>query len=196
MSEGYYNDFSYSYTGTPLYKAKTVNITPCGAEFTLSPYIPGTIKQQLNDRYGVGKACEAAASSLTDYILHGPRKMAVVPNIYDVKVYNDKVVKVIFADRTTETAVCQEGDKFDLDIGITVCLMKKMLGRNEYFRILKKAKKNAAAHRELERKSEEAANIRKRQRAKREERKRARRERRNKELAAAIADAVAAKKKR
>ena len=178
MSENFWNDFSYSYTGTPLYKAKMVNVTPCGAEFTLSP------------------THKAAVNSLTDYILHGPRKMAVVPNIYDVKVYNDKVVKVIFADRTTETAVCQEGDKFDLDIGITVCLMKRMLGRNEYFRILKRAKKNAAAHRELERKSEEAANIRKRQRAKQEERKRARRERRNKELAAAIADAVATKKKR
>lgn len=195
MSEGYRNDFSYSYTGTPLYKAKMVNVTPYGAEFTCSPYATSAIKKQLNDRYGVGNAYKSAVNSFTDYILHGHQEVSV-PHIYDVKVYNDKVVKVIFADRTTETAVCQEGDKFDLDIGITVCLMKKMFGRNEYFRMLKKAKKNAEAHRELEKKSEEAANIRKRQRAKKEERKRARRERRNKELAAAIADAVATKKKR
>ncbi|MBP3826233.1 MAG: hypothetical protein ILA11_10950 [Butyrivibrio sp.] len=121
---------------------------------------------------------------------------APVPRIYDVKVYNDKVVKVFFNDRTTETAVCQEGDKFDLDMGITVCIMKKMLGRNEYFRMLKKAKKNAAAHRELEKKSAEAVEIRKRQRAKEEARKKARRERKNKELATAIAEAMTAKKKK
>lgn len=121
---------------------------------------------------------------------------ALVPRIYDVKVYNDKVVKVFFTDGTTETAVCQEGDKFDLDMGITVCIMKKMLGRNEYFRMLKKAKKNAAAHRELEKKSAEAVEIRKRQRAKEEARKKARRERKNKELATAIAEAMTAKKKK
>lgn len=120
---------------------------------------------------------------------------APVPRIYDIKVYNDKVVKVFFNDGTTETAVCQEGDKFDLDMGITVCIMKKMLGRNEYFRMLKKAKKNAAAHRELEKKSAEAVEIRKRQRAKEEARKKARRERKNKELATAIAEAMIAKKK-
>lgn len=123
-------------------------------------------------------------------------KYAPVPNIYDVKVYNDKVVKVFFNDRTTETAVCQEGDKFDLDMGITVCVMKRALGRNEYFRMLKKAKKNAAAHRELEKKSAEAVEIRKRQRAKEEARKKARRERKNKELATAIAEAMTAKKKK
>lgn len=123
-------------------------------------------------------------------------KYVLVPNIYDVKVYNDKVVKVFFTDGTTETAVCQEGDKFDLDMGITVCIMKKMLGRNEYFRMLKKAKKNAAAHRELEKKSAEAVEIRKRQRAKEEARKKARRERKNKELATAIAEAMTAKKKK
>lgn len=113
-----------------------------------------------------------------------------IPRISDVKVYNDKVVKVFFNDGTTETAVCQEGDKFDLDMGITVCIMKKMLGRNEYFRMLKKAKKNAATRRELEKKSAEAATIRKRQRAKKEAKKRARREKRNKELATAIANAM------
>jgi len=123
-------------------------------------------------------------------------KNVPIPNIYDVKVYNDKVVKVFFNDGTTETAVCQEGDKFDLDMGITVCIMKKMLGRNEYFRMLKKAKKNAAAHRELEKKSAEAVEIRKRQRAKEEARKKARRERKNKELATAIAEAMTAKKKK
>lgn len=123
-------------------------------------------------------------------------KNVPIPNIYDVKVYNDKVVKVFFIDGTTETAVCQEGDKFDLDMGITVCVIKRALGRNEYFRMLKKAKKNAAAHRELEKKSAEAVEIRKRQRAKEEARKKARRERKNKELATAIAEAMTAKKKK
>lgn len=47
--------------------------------------------------------------------------------ITDIEMYNDRVVKVTFDDGSFTKSVCQENDIFDLDVGITVCLMKKML---------------------------------------------------------------------
>lgn len=48
-------------------------------------------------------------------------------NITNIEMYNDRVVKVTFDDGSFTKSVCQENDIFDLDVGITVCLMKKML---------------------------------------------------------------------
>lgn len=53
-----------------------------------------------------------------------------IPKVMKVETYNDRVVKVTFADGSFTKAVCGEQDTFDLDTGITVCLMKKMLGEN------------------------------------------------------------------
>ena len=47
--------------------------------------------------------------------------------ITNIEVYNDRAVKVTFDDGSFTKSVCQENDIFDLDVGITVCLMKKML---------------------------------------------------------------------
>lgn len=47
--------------------------------------------------------------------------------IANIEMYNDRVVKVTFDDGSFTKSVCQENDIFDLDVGITVCLMKKML---------------------------------------------------------------------
>lgn len=47
--------------------------------------------------------------------------------IANIEMYNDRVVKVTFNDGSFTKSVCQENDIFDLDVGITVCLMKKML---------------------------------------------------------------------
>lgn len=47
--------------------------------------------------------------------------------ITNIEMYNDRVVKVTFDDGSFTKSVCQENDIFDLDVGITVCLMKKML---------------------------------------------------------------------
>jgi len=51
--------------------------------------------------------------------------------IKDITVYNDKVVKMDFSDGTFVKAVCGEHDEFNLDTGITICLVKKMLGGQE-----------------------------------------------------------------
>lgn len=50
-----------------------------------------------------------------------------LPKIANIEMYNDRVVKVTFDDGSFTKSVCQENDIFDLDVGITVCLMKKML---------------------------------------------------------------------
>lgn len=52
------------------------------------------------------------------------------PKIVKIETYNDRVVKVTFADGTFTKAVCAVNDIFDIDVGITVCVMKKMLGKD------------------------------------------------------------------
>ena len=58
-----------------------------------------------------------------------------LPAVKKVETYNDCVVKVTFIDDTFTKAVCSENDHFDLDVGITICAMKRMLGEkgNQYY---------------------------------------------------------------
>ena len=53
--------------------------------------------------------------------------MVRLPKIVNIEMYNDRVVKVTFDDGSFTKSVCQENDIFDLDVGITICLIKKML---------------------------------------------------------------------
>lgn len=52
--------------------------------------------------------------------------------ITDVQLLNDRVVIMRFSDGTFTKATCTKDDaeagKFDPDIGITICMMKKLLG--------------------------------------------------------------------
>ena len=45
-----------------------------------------------------------------------------------VVTHNDRVVIVYFTDGTFTKSVCSTNDKFDIDVGITICILKKMLG--------------------------------------------------------------------
>ena len=53
-----------------------------------------------------------------------------IPFVDRVETYNDRVVKVTFIDGTFTKSVCSENDAFDLDVGITICLMKRWLGKD------------------------------------------------------------------
>lgn len=53
-----------------------------------------------------------------------------LPAVKKVETYNNRVVKVTFIDGTYTKAVCSENDNFDLDMGITICAMKRLLGTN------------------------------------------------------------------
>ena len=64
------------------------------------------------------------------FIIDARDIMCKVPKIAKIETYNDRVVKVTFADGTFTKAVCAVNDIFDIDVGITVCVMKKMLGKD------------------------------------------------------------------
>lgn len=53
-----------------------------------------------------------------------------IPPVTDVQTYNNRVVKVTFADGSFTKAVCSENDNFDLDVGISVCITKRMMGKD------------------------------------------------------------------
>ena len=57
-----------------------------------------------------------------------PKWIEGLPAVKKVEVYNNRVVKVTFVDGTFTKSVCSENDIFDLDVGITVCAMKRLLG--------------------------------------------------------------------
>lgn len=53
-----------------------------------------------------------------------------IPLITAVDTYNDRVVKVTFADGTFTKSVCGKNDTFDIDVGITICVMKRIMGKD------------------------------------------------------------------
>lgn len=53
-----------------------------------------------------------------------------LPEVAKVEVYNNRVVKATYIDGTFTKAVCSENDTFDLDVGITICAMKRLFGEN------------------------------------------------------------------
>lgn len=64
--------------------------------------------------------------------------------IVDYKVYNNKALNVTFRDGFNkehkyeeEKAVCNEADKFDLERGLEVCVLKHILGEDTYKQIIK-----------------------------------------------------------
>lgn len=57
----------------------------------------------------------------------------LLPDISDVKVINKKVIVVKFADNTEEKAVLDSADTYSLEQGISICITKKLLGRNTSF---------------------------------------------------------------
>lgn len=102
--------------------------------------------------------------------------------IKDVKSYNDKCVKVFFEDGTYEKAVLADGDKFSLETGITICIMKKFFGGTKgYNDVIKQALKIKKKNEEAEAKKKEAEAIIKRQKEKEKRRQAARKERRIRE---------------
>lgn len=59
--------------------------------------------------------------------------------IKDYKVYEDTALIVEFEDGTKEKAVCNEDDKFDIERGITICVLKHLFGVDGYKSMVKKA---------------------------------------------------------
>lgn len=53
-----------------------------------------------------------------------------LPTVSKVETYSNRVVKVTFIDGTFTKSVCSENDIFDIDVGITICMMKRMFGKD------------------------------------------------------------------
>ena len=53
-----------------------------------------------------------------------------MPKVASVDTYNDRVVKVTFDDGTFTKAVCSQNDMFSLDVGISICMTKRMMGKD------------------------------------------------------------------
>ena len=119
------------------------------------------------------------------------------PAITDVKTINKKVVIVTFADGSSTKAVCDKDDAFNLDVGIGICITKRLMSRDEKtgnsifnkairdaHKVMKRNEELAHAKKELE---EEEKRIEAKIQRKKERRAAKRRQKRVEELADAIA---------
>lgn len=68
---------------------------------------------------------------------------AIMPLIKDIQVKNDRVIIVYFADGDHTKAILSKNDTFNLEQGISICLMKKILadgtgcdGNNVYNKVV------------------------------------------------------------
>ena len=85
-----------------------------------------------------------------------PRNM----EIKDYKVINDKVVIVTFVNGTTEKAVCDSEDTFDLERAIEICVCKKMFGGTKaYNNTIKNALRQVALIDKKRKEDEELAKL-------------------------------------
>ncbi len=95
----------------------------------------------------------------------------IMPDIVNVSNPNDKTVFVEFADGTKEVAHLNEGDVFSLEVGVLICVVKKLLsgmdivgtGSSAYNKIIKYALTKVDA---TKKKREEEAKKAKEERAK------------------------------
>ena len=100
----------------------------------------------------------------------------LIPDIEDVKIYNNCAIVVKFMDGTTEKAVVHQCDEFSVEQGISICITKKLVGGSSIYnklidRVIRVFLKNDAKKTEEARAKEE-----RRERKKKNEEKKARRE--------------------
>lgn len=126
-----------------------------------------------------------------------------VPEIVDVKTINDKVVIVTFIDGTQTKAVCDKDDTFNLEVGIGICITKRLMSNDEqtgnsmFNKTIKNALKVMKRNEQLKKACKEAEEEEKRiaDKIKRKKEKRAERRRQKKIQMMADAILLAEKKK-
>lgn len=125
------------------------------------------------------------------------------PEIIDVKVINDKVVIVTFIDGTQTKAVCDKDDTFNLEVGIGICITKRLMSSDEqtgnsmFNKTIKNALKVMKRNEQLEKACKEAEEEEKRiaDKIKRKKEQRAEKRRQKKIQMMAEAILLAEKKK-
>lgn len=126
---------------------------------------------------------------------HGYRVIDSNIAVTKVRTFGDPVstVKLEFNDGTSSTAVCSENDEFNLDIGIGLCIAKRIIGP-DFLNAIHRAKKlyvrqHKAEEKEKNRRIEERA-LEKRRMEKAAKRRAKREEKRIKREAAIMAEAM------
>ena len=119
-----------------------------------------------------------------------------VPKIIDVKVINDKVVIVTFIDGTQTKAVCDKDDTFNLEVGIGICITKRLMSDDEqtgnsiFNKTIKDALKVMKRNEQLEQARKEFEEEEKRIEAKIKRKKEKRAEKRRQKKIQMMADAI------
>lgn len=112
--------------------------------------------------------------------------------IVDYKTYENTAVIVKFEDGTEEKAVCNSDDKFDLERGVEVCVLKHILGTENYKFAVRESMRQINAV-DQERKNKEAQELAIAKKKEKEARRKARRkERRRNERIAEMKEAYLA----
>lgn len=119
-----------------------------------------------------------------------------VPEIIDVKVINKKVVIVTFIDGTQTKAVCDKDDTFNLEVGIGICITKRLMSNDEqtgnsmFNKTIKNALKVMKRNEQLEQTRKEIAEEEKRVEEKIKRKKEKRAEKRRQKKIQMMADAI------
>lgn len=119
-----------------------------------------------------------------------------VPEIIDVKVINKKVVIVTFIDGTQTKAVCDKDDTFNLEVGIGICITKRLMSNDEqtgnsmFNKTIKDALKVMKRNEQLEKARKEFEEEEKRIEAKIQRKKEKRAEKRRQKKIQMMADAI------
>lgn len=66
-----------------------------------------------------------------DGFLQSTKKL--IPDIKDVRIYNNCAIVVEFMDGTTEKAVVHQCDEFSVEQGISICITKKLVGGSSIY---------------------------------------------------------------
>ena len=119
-----------------------------------------------------------------------------VPEIIDVKVINKKVIIVTFIDGTQTKAVCDKDDTFNLEVGIGICITKRLMSNDEqtgnsmFNKTIKNALKVMKRNEQLEQTRKEIEEEEKRVEEKIKRKKEKRAEKRRQKKIQMMADAI------
>lgn len=114
-----------------------------------SPSVDPSIKSIVSNKNGTLTA---------DYFKDGffEYSSKLIPDIKDVRTYNDRVVVVEFIDGSEEKAVLHPDDKFSVEAGVSICIAKKLAGDSSvYNKLVDRALTKMKRNREEEARAEE-----------------------------------------
>lgn len=100
----------------------------------------------------------------------------LIPDIEDVKIYNNCAIVVKFMDGTTEKAVVHQCDEFSIEQGISICITKKLVGGSSIYNKLIDRAIRVFLKNDTKRTEEARVKEERRERKKKNEEKKARRE--------------------